>query len=1114
MSDVTKNGDLDIDLDFSTLFSDDNELNVDIDFNDEDIDMEFIPDGANDANNIGTPIFDTFEDLDFEEETIFDNETISTQDVETVFDYVRYLYAMQQIVERAETTLNNAGENNKVEFSLPITREDCELLDDVAYRIYYDFLNETVNSCINLDKPLPNYEDILTEFLDICEKANVFFGLYKDDFIASFKVQYSRVVNESTHYRNMLLKESNTVISIEDTNKIKETSTIINNIIKFPLLCEKILDGEFIKDFDMDIEEQIRSFNLDELAETNLHTVQDLILNLKSLLSSPEVLDFVLPSNRASSGDESSDLQQPEILRLLFLSDTELMNSYQDLKGIDSPDDIIGYLFNNLGTRMATNKFDVQAYILLSLGLLAFISDIQSKKIEDKPTLVAYMTSFRMMLLSAVEDPNCKTPAFILRYSHLNGKTCVSCSKGATDYQLDNDFYFIGGTPMYTIKTPLAVKCECPNKNCCGYLFPPIKFINKMLQWADNDKAKVDTSTRTSQHKSIRFKVNLLPLEINQLGLAVETDLHATTLKNMPREYEVWFLNFQKFIDNFTFFEDNVKPELITFKYNGSVSEDMIIPGYDVGKQVTIEVYGVERFGSQAHNEFKLASAKIESESRYDHITDGTITLDNNDMFITCFMNGNPIAQTIKISLDKNEYPTITEDASKVEVDLNDITCLPYDRDEDSKSYLKYRQIAYILSELNGLAFDFLEISARRILIAKYSKILRLPSIGDRIMHYILSSYTQWLKDETYKEDIINFTMLKAIFEYLQGKNNILTGIADGKDLSDDIKIRILDISSEKIDVSDIIEQYKEMNFDIMANAAVLDNHEVTANDEKLLSLYAEFPPIREYIMTLQYKIMIALICADDNTRFSAIFGQVSKLSKMYKKKEDLDLDTIKQSIVSKFKQYKNQDILTTAERLSNMQDSNEKDTNSMKLLTKFLQERNTFLLLSTLNKLSREDIVNSFISEMGLSDKITTDFFNDINNDDAFYELPYSVCIDDVYAKHFGIMKNYYEEGLLTLLMENNSRMSVIAYDIIIDIYDSLNLDFEEAPMLKIDCDGFNQLLFSLILSYCYVTGDAVFATNDGSNRVVAFKTAPEEFPLLYKLKPSVELTDFLYIS
>ena len=1083
-------------------------LNVDLESN---LGLELPPDYSNEAvNNTQTANKFNIEDIDIEfidddilyledEETDVDLAIGDEQDIieEDSIDYTSLINNLRPSVKKAQRTMYDSINSLRTEFDISITKNDFKLLNEVQYHVYYEFMSDTIEKCLQEGTRMPACSDMCAEFLKICEESGWYFGLYKDEFVHTFETNYNYLLNEVDNYRAEDSKQRNYLFNQEDIADIDFTYNSMNSIVDFPVLCAHYLTSLDNINLETDITMQLRNSPLSHFIDANIITIQDLIATVQNVLKSSEVHELLLTKMNFNTSMVSLD----EIIRLLFVLDFE--NSLfilDDFKSVDL-DQVIFIAMTN---RLKKDKNDIFAFLVLSIFYIIVMGTPTKNEKYIKTMAFELAYTYKNAVASLKESPNLKTPAFITSITFSNNDIFIGCSKGKERYKLELPFYLIAGSATNMVKTPIASFCYCDDRNCCGCLFPSNIFISHLIDWTDSGALEIN------RKQAIRFKTYLSPKEIGNMISSVNIENMESKKYKISKDTERWFLSFQNYIRDFSFVDDGFEPKIINFEFTGEITEEMQIPNLLPGDTVHIKILGIEQFHGKGNNTFKLLKLILNGEE----ITEGDIATDTQTLFISYFTKDNFETQYIELPLLMAPAYEIANEFVKEENfdELNYAVLNTGNTDIFRKfdTYERYRHIARVLSDLTGNQFDLLNDKAAKQLIGCYGYLLEFHIIHKHMLRFVLSSFIPWLESGEYISDIVNFECLKSLLCAIDGDNNILKDCKYAEDITDEMRDAIKHLATDKVDIASIIEKWYQLDQDLLANIVINLDYDYKEEFEQIYYDLLCIPESRDFLLTLQNKMIISMICMN-YSRKSILFSVIPFLAKIFRNNTTPDFDALQNKIQKNFKQYRNKQILPTVFQVRNTPHIH--SVENISLLRTFTLTRNIFGMLNTLNVLHRQDIVDMILAESKAPAYIDAEYFNSFQNEQEFLDILKTMNIEDMFITCREIILNFIYDGAKQDILSKEKIMSILAYDLLINIYDILFLDFDIADTYD-ELPKDMLLLPSLALTYCLIEGEAVFDVNEGKNRAISYKEHPECFPLMGKVASSGNAVDFLYVS
>lgn len=1064
-----------------------NELSVDtLSVEDLSIDNFYIGDIDNNDNkgNININLDITPLDFDFD---ISDLDNISSNKVNSDnVDYHTLLQGLQPLVEKTQRTINLQISSLNPNFDLPITPDDFKILSDVQFKVYYTLMSDLVKKHLSEDFPMPSKEESCEYFLEICEETEWYFGLYKDEVINTFYTNYEYILEEIDSYRMQLSSQKDSLFENADITNINLVQDALNTILTFPKLCAKYILSVEDLDLNADIFDNIIAFNMNNICNNKVGTIQDLLEFIQNDLKYDYLYNFFLNDFNIDISNFSLD----EIIRLLLVSSDKYIEESLGLLGLE---DVNKGLFEYLILCLKENEYDYFAFLILSLFLVILVGTTPKSEKSADDIIDELCSSYLQTITKLHNTPEFRNPAFIVGVTIKNGKTFIDCSRGRIYYPLEEPFYLIAGTSNSLLCSPLAIKCSC--EDCTGCLFPPNKFLSELINWTQ--KGHLDNL----KSKNIKYKAYLTPRELDNLSLPVTSEDNDTKHIYISQELEKWFLNFQDYITKFHFIEDNYNPSFNILSYSGPFVEGIHIPEiYPVNGDLNITLSYIENFNSKADNTYALIDCFINNI----HIPNGEVIFGDDNLFISFFVEGSLAKQIIELPLNillkAKEDTDIPNPIVQMNKDLNTTT---------NNNYTVYRHRAYILSELTGNAFDVLEKKARNLLIGTYGFLLKFDSVKERMLRYILSSYSLWLESKEYLTDVVNLSVLKSLLSEYQGKDNLLANKTQETITDDDVRA-ILDLSIETFDISDIVEYWGSINQDILAQIIVgIEN--TNLEYEYIFYALLDIPKCRDFLLSLQYKIVISLICADKYTRLPLLLSSVPKSDKIFKQKDITEINNLNTAIAKEYKEYKNISVIPTTDfiRCSIKQTSSE----DLSLLRTLILSRNIFGIFNTLINLNKKDLIQRMLIAGNITDLVTIDYLTSVQNEVDFIKdiLPKADITTMLSSVEKELLELVYE-GVVQDIQMHNKLFQVVAYDLIINIYSVLDLEFEteDPDLLYGDTSYFD----SLSLTYCLAVDEAICDINENKNRLIVYREKPECFPFLRNLNVKNNLKDLLFMG
>lgn len=1045
---------------------------------------------------------DSLDMLDFSDTDNFDIPFIEDEPIlieEDNIDYTSLIANLQPSVKKAQKTMHDSISSLKTEFDIPINRTDFKLLNEVQFHVYYEFLSDTVKKCLYTGESMPLCDAACDEFLKICEESGWFFGLYKDEFMHTFEENYNCLLNEIDTYRAEDSKQRKYLFEESDIEDVDFTYTAMSSIVEFPTLCAKYLTSLDNIDLEMNITAQVKESPLQYYINIEPCTIQNLIDTVQSILKSSKVHDILLNEMNFNTSMVSID----EIIRLLFVRDIDNSIALFDNCTVSELDKGV---FVAMIARLRKDKDDIFAFLILSIFYIIVIGTSAKHDKQIQIAALEFAQTYKKAVNDLRDKPNLKTPAFITSLTFSDDNIFIGCSKGQEHYRLDDQFYLISGSATSMVKTPIASFCHCDERNCCGCLFPSNLFISQMIDWTNI--GVLDTSKK--QNQSVKFKTYLSPKEIGNMISSVNIEDTKNKKYNISQETEKWFLSFQNYIRDFKFVDDGYEPKVINFEYEGEITEDMQIPNYLTGDNVSIKLEGIEQFHGKGNNTFRLIKLLLNGEE----ILEGDIATDSQKLFISYFTKSSFETQYIEIPL---EIVPIHEIDSNV-IGTEDFDELNYmvintgvtDVSKTFTDFERYKHIALVLSDLTGNQYDLLCEKATKQLIGSYGYLLEFHIVYQRMLCYTLSSFIPWLESEEYISDIVNFECLKSLLYAISGENNILRDCKSGEDITENMKKNIANLATDKVELADIFDRWYQLEQDLLSNIVVGLDNDYREDFEQIYYDLLCIPESRDFLLTLQNKMIISMICME-YSRKGVLFAVIPFIAKMFKHKSTLDFDTLQSKIQKNFKQYKNKNLLPTVFQI---RDTPYVDyVENISLLRTFTITRNIFGMLNTLNALNRTDMVDLILTESKAPDGITSDYFNSFQNEQDFLDIIKTMDIENMFSTCRNHILQFIYDGAKQDILAKEKLMSVLAYDLLINIYDVLYLDFDIVDTYNTLHTGM-KLLPSTVLTYCLIEGEAVFDVNEGKNRVISYKEHPECFPLMANIAQFGDIVDFLYVS
>ena len=1046
----------------------------------------------------------SLDDLEFDsfDEDIVESEAEIAE--EDNIDYSLLITNLAAPLAHSQRTIQNSITHTQVNFDLPFDRKDFEILTDVQFHVYSDFMQDTVTDCISSNTVMPPCSELCEIFLQICADTGWFFGLQKDSFVQSFAANYKCVLDELNSYRARMVKLKKSLFAEEDIAAVRETAAAIEAITAFPNVCARFLKELSTVDLERNIHHNAETLGMFRIAGRQLHTIADLMDATQEILKSQYVHDLLLREMNA----DVSMVSIEEIIRLLFVHDVRNISFIVELQSVTGEVDYSQAIFSLMQKRLENNDEDVFAFLILAVFLIITVGTVASTQNDIIKKMDDFSTAYKETALAIHNNEHYKMPAFITEVSFRDDKTYIGCSKGAENVLLETPFYLVEGTSTSMIKAPVSSFCHCEHRNCKGCLFPPNIFISQMMEWTEQG-----TLDSKKQNNTIRYRAILTPKELSKLQLTVNLDDTETNTYNVSQETEKWFFSFQNYIKDFTFKDDGYEPSIFSFVYKGAITEDMSIPDLLPGDEVDVQVYGIELFHSKGNNEYSLIRFHLNGAE----IDNGTLAVDEEKVYLSYFTKDSYDKQYIELPRSIAELHTPEAVESEDTVELN---VYKYIQNDDivplapQDGYKRYKRIAYILSDLTGNAFDFLEEISKQRLVSSFWYLLSMSDLQDRMLQLALYSYRDWLQNKEYESDIVNFSVLKSLLSALQGKDNILSKCEKGSDITDEIVQHLLRLGTEKIDVTDMLEKWNSLDQDLLANIVVTLNIEVKPEQYAVFEALLGIPELRDFLLTLQYKMLISIICQDSATRLPLLFSGIPSVAKIFKSKTVEAIGGVHDKICKNLKKYRKINILPVTTQILGTKRNALSENYSV--LRAYALSESVYGMLNVLVALDKKDLVSMILSELKVPKEITPDYFETLQNEMKFSTVMDKLDLSVLFTTCLEQLLPFIYEGFKQDIITHNSVFAVLAYDILTNVYDDLYLDFDfDESVLEQDYDtAFFTMLSSVLVTYSYVTGEAVFDSNEGRDRVLAYKNTPECFPIMSGLEMCTGTKDLLYIG
>lgn len=1067
---------------------------------DVDIDLDLFGKEDNfdidDSNDLLNGLFDTiddepiddfdseFDDLEFEP-IDFDDEDGMLLDLGAydTTDYTANLYKLQQHIKTACNEINKLESIKASEIQLPILRENYSFLDDNIFSIYVDIWKEA------LQKGLPSEEELLSYIYDVFLHIEYSLRLAKSEFEKAYSSDYKLV------YNNILIarkkeKASHMICTEEEQQKIEETISILSKAITFSTRCNELVTKDNNINLDGNVHNYFPNLTADFLTGEPITTVQDIQRSLNTFATSQDVIDLI----KENLNVDCSNSCPGEIIRLVMIMESNAYSEFycpEENITLEIAFDVVNKLYS------AFMQSNINAYLLLCCYSIIICGDFKDAEKE----LISFTRDY-VSFLKVLKEENKFTlnPALINELEFKDGKTYAKCSKGGIA-EID-DFYYIIGASSRIITIPVVNKCHCSNKDCSGCLFASPTFIASLIDWTS--KGTIEGGVKDD----LRYRVSLTPKEIDTLGISVVSDNAIIIKEQVVNKSLNWFLQFQDYINKFTFEEDNSTVEAVNYIYRGPIDADL----FELGD--THNAY-VNLFGIVKETSKVIVKLFINATT----ILDGVWEVTDNELILYFFIEGNISEQTLTIPLSECTVQTIEQGTSSNDFKKPDVAQflgIPINIADNTE---EIQQLASAVCILTGLPYEIQIKNARNRILTNYYHLFRFNAIKDFVLNMIATSYLEWLDTEECKCDWVNFSMLKMLLNTIYTDDNVLSSVKKCTELTSEL---IEQVKSEIMNnnvFNDVLQTISCIDLDLLATDYSAQSSSITAEDAELYKVALAIPPISNVLITLENKMVIASALYTYRKRLKTIFSINSTLLKVFQSEvssESLAVNIA--TIVKKFKDYKNLKLFFTVSKLLTLDKDNSKHS-IYQILKFFILKQELFDVISILLELEDYDFVDKILYELNCNgNSYTKDFFMITENKEIFSKQTKQTTIESIYSNYLEKFLEYIYLGINAETAENGNANLLVAYDILSVFYNELSIDLDDTIAVKDYrdfTDDFFRFLGNLYVTYGYVEDEAVMDTSEIKDRGYSFRQNPESFPAInspYFL--SLDLQDLLHIG
>lgn len=1031
-------------------------------------------DNLPDTNNFMNPDFLDTDTQNYLELNNLDEANIVGEDST---DYILFLNSLYQYVFSSYSSLNSKKTCSKEKLVLPFSEDDLPFFNAREFEIYVEIWNEVLRQDINL----PNANDLLQLFLDKFENLGWSLNLAKDKFSYIFNEHYKQLLNSLVSYENINTKSNELLYENSDFTKIKDTLKEIKSLVEFPNFCNDIL----IRDSNIDLILNLHNKGLKgffhPFTSKPLETLLDMQNSCKDLLRSEQVISYI----KEALIIDCTASTYGEIIRLLCIVYADEYTDigelwYKDNSIINNIDFVWQYLIQKKGNG------DVLAFIL-SIIVLIILYGIKEKNKNNIEELQKFYTLFLKYIYTLNTDKSFRNINVISNLKKEDEKIYTTCNNGEK-YPVNNNFYIITGYDSQVIISPLCINCSCPDKNCCGKLFPLSMFIENLYSWI-----KRESLTRIN---NLKFKLNLGYKSLYELGLDIETEEDKfPILKINPIELDK-FIQFENHISKFKFKDNSFEPEFINFTYHGLIHIDH--DNFFIDEECFVRVTGI----NFTNNHNKLLKLIIDDTI----ITEGVWELSNTELQLFFYMDN--ISTEINLTLPVSKLKAVDDNINNYENDTTSITCLDkiFNTNFSDVNNLDSEKIAKCMCELTGLPYHILLRESENLVVSEYLPLLNLQSLEILLYKYIAKTYIPLIKSE-FGIDTVNFSMLKNLLRMIEGDKNILEKYSCASDITYLDKKKLLEFLEEPLSLESIIKNLNSIDISILSFNLSVSSKDISDKDLELYHACLSIPPIGEILLNLQNQIIIFKTLLNfDNDLDSLVRGN-SYILKNYKNALSIQgLTELTDGLKKRFKNYKNTEFFPCSEKLISI-----KHDDNYILLKYYILNNKLFEVMNTLLLIEDSKLVLNILND--LHSDIDLNFFMNINNAEIFYKKFSYTTINSIFNLYGKELLDYICKGILYEIYSKGYTEQVICFDLLLNFSDDLLSfsDFEKETLNY--TDDFFTLFGSLYLTYCKAGDETIM--NEFADRKNIFLRHCDEFPEInssyFKKLP---LKDYLYIS